>query len=163
MRGQEYGDHLPIPRPATWTLEMIVSHDGFIGDIPCVGAIVLDPQGRLLMVQRANPPAQGQWSIPGGRVEPGESSLDAIVREVREETNLRVRVIREVGTVTRDAPAGGRYVIRDFLAESVADAPVVAGDDALDARFVHPDDFPHLAVTSGLVQALTDWGILAPR
>ncbi len=140
-----------------------MSLDGSIGDIPCVGAIVLDSQGRLLMVQRANPPAQGQWSIPGGRVEPGESAVDAIVREVREETNLRVRVLREVGKVTRDAPAGGRYVIRDFLAEVVEVAPLVAGDDALDARFVHPDDFPSLTVTSGLVEVLIDWGILAPR
>ena len=140
-----------------------MSLDGSIGDIPCVGAIVLDSQGRLLMVQRANPPAQGQWSIPGGRVEPGESAVDAIVREVREETNLRVRVLREVGKVTRDAPAGGRYVIRDFLAEVVEVAPLVAGDDALDARFVHRDDFPSLTVTSGLVEVLIDWGILAPR
>ncbi len=137
--------------------------NGSTGDIPCVGAIVLDAQGRLLMVQRANPPAQGQWSIPGGRVEPGESAVDAVVREVREETNLRVRVKREVGTVTRDAPTGGRYVIRDFFAEQVEVACPVAGDDALDARFVHPDDFPSLAVTSGLVEALADWGILVPR
>ena len=43
-------------------------------DIACVGAVAFDDSGRLLLVKRANPPAQGLWSIPGGRVEPGESA-----------------------------------------------------------------------------------------
>jgi 8-oxo-dGTP diphosphatase len=131
-----------------------------ITDIPCVGAVVLDPTGRLLVVQRANPPAAGQWSIPGGRVEPGESALDAVVREVREETGLAIRVIREIGTVTRDAPAGGRYVIRDFLAEPITDQSPVAADDAADARFVTETQLRALPTTDGLLEALTEWQVI---
>ena len=51
-------------------------------DIACVGAVAFDAQGRLLLVKRANPPSQGLWSIPGGRVEPGESAEIDLVSEV---------------------------------------------------------------------------------
>jgi len=54
--------------------------------VPCVGAIAFDADGRLLLIRRANPPAQGQWSLPGGRVEPGEDWRDAVLRELEEET-----------------------------------------------------------------------------
>src|SRR4051812_35800604 len=50
--------------------------------VPCVGAVVTDAEGRLLLVQRANEPGRGLWSIPGGRVEPGETARQAVVREV---------------------------------------------------------------------------------
>ena len=86
-----------------------------MADIPCIGAVVFDDQGRLLLVQRANPPAQGLWSLPGGRQEPGETAEQGVVREVREETGLTVRVEQEVGTVVRQAPSGDDYVIRDFV------------------------------------------------
>ena len=69
--------------------------------IPCVGAVVFDDSGRLLLIRRANPPAQGTWSLPGGRVEPGESSEDAVVRELHEETGLSGILVREVGSARR--------------------------------------------------------------
>ena len=56
--------------------------------VRCVGAVVHDAAGRLLMVRRANEPGRGQWSLPGGRVEPGESDASALARELREETGL---------------------------------------------------------------------------
>ena len=58
--------------------------------IRCVGGIVHDAQGRLLLIKRANEPGRGRWSLPGGRVEPGETDAEAVVREVREETGLEV-------------------------------------------------------------------------
>jgi len=128
--------------------------------IECVGAVVFDDLGRLLLVQRANPPAQGTWSIPGGRVEAGEDAVGAVIREVCEETGLEVEVVREVGTVLRAAPAGGHYVIRDFLAVAADPVPLRAGDDAADARFVAPADLADLPVTSGLIEALQEWGLL---
>jgi ADP-ribose pyrophosphatase YjhB (NUDIX family) len=55
-------------------------------EIPCVGAVVFDDTNRLLLVKRANPPAQGMWSLPGGRLESGETAEQGVVREVCEET-----------------------------------------------------------------------------
>jgi len=128
--------------------------------IACVGAVVFDVDGRLLLIQRANPPAQGRWSLPGGRVEPGEQAQDAVRREVREETGLDVEVIREVGTVIRPAPSGGQYVIRDFLAGPIGEVEVRAGDDAADARFVALAEMSELPLSEGLVEALQEWGLL---
>ncbi len=58
--------------------------------VPCVGAIITDPAGRLLLIKRGHEPEAGRWSVPGGRIEPGESDEQALVREVREETGLTV-------------------------------------------------------------------------
>ena len=127
--------------------------------IPCVGAIVVDDGGRLLLVRRANPPAQGLWSIPGGRVEPGEEGEQAVLRELAEETGVVGVVVREVGTVTRDAPGGGTYVIRDFLVRADAGFDPVAGDDALDAAWFTPAELRAVDTSPGLVEALESWGL----
>ena len=52
--------------------------------IPCVGAVATDEQGRLLMIKRGREPGAGLWSIPGGRIEPGETDAEALVREMLE-------------------------------------------------------------------------------
>ena len=131
-------------------------------EIPCVGAIVFDEDGRLLLIRRANPPAQGLWSLPGGRVEPGEADEQAVVRELAEETGLAGSVLREVGMITRDAPQGGVYVIRDYLMAIDDDGDPLphAGDDALDAAWFTPQEVLHLETSAGLVEALTGWGLL---
>jgi len=128
--------------------------------IPCIGAIVFDEQGRLLLVQRANPPAQGKWSLPGGRLEPGETPETGVVREVREETGLDVTVIREVGTIQRDAPSGDTYVIRDFLCALSTDATPVADDDASDAGFFTLTEVIELPTSEGLLEALREWDLI---
>jgi 8-oxo-dGTP diphosphatase len=130
-------------------------------EIPCVGAVVFDAAGRLLLVQRGQEPARGQWSIPGGRVDDGESHQQAVVRELQEETGLAGRVLREVGTVRRQAPSGGTYVIRDFLVET-DEAEPVAGDDAMAAGWFAVEELDELDTTDGLLQALTEWGLLDP-
>lgn len=128
-------------------------------DIPCVGAICIDAEHRILLIQRGREPARGQWSLPGGRVEAGEDVLDAVVREVREETGLDVVVDREVGTVRRPAPSGGTYVIRDFIVTPTV-GELAAGDDALDARWVPLADLGDWDTSKGLVEALEAWGLL---
>lgn len=130
-------------------------------EIPCVGAVVRDPVGRLLVVRRGRPPGQGLWSLPGGRVEPGEDDAEAVVREVAEETGLAVLAGALVGTVRRDAPAGGTYVIHDYACTPVGPLQdPVAGDDAADARWVTPAELRRLPTTDGLVAALSTWGVL---
>ncbi len=127
-------------------------------EIPCVGAVVFDDTNRLLLVKRANPPAQGMWSLPGGRLESGETAEQGVVREVCEETGLVIEVEREVGTVQRMAPGGGTYVIRDFLC--IGSGEPVAGDDAADARFVTASQLRELPTSEGLVEALEAWNLL---
>ena len=70
----------------------------------CVGGIVHDVAGRLLVIRRGHEPGRGLWSLPGGRVEPGETDAQAVVREMREETGLDVRPGPLVGTVVEAVP-----------------------------------------------------------
>ena len=127
--------------------------------IPCVGAVVFDAQGRLLMIQRGHDPGAGLWSIPGGRIEPGETDEQALVRELAEETNLQVMVGKLVGRVRREGPGGTVIDIRDYAATVVAGI-LRAGDDAADARWVTAAELARLEVTEGLIEALTEWGVL---
>jgi 8-oxo-dGTP diphosphatase len=130
--------------------------------IPCVGGVVADAEGRLLLVKRGQEPAKGCWSVPGGRVEAGESDAAATAREVLEETEVRVRVGRLAGTVERDAPGGGVYLINDYVCEAYVEdvGAVRAGDDADDAGWFTPDEVRALDTSPGLVEALTEWGVL---
>lgn len=129
--------------------------------IPCVGAVATDEQGRLLMIQRGHDPGAGLWSIPGGRIEPGETDAQALVREMLEETNLQVKVGRLIGRVQRPGLAGSVIDIRDYAA-TVTGGTLRAGDDAADARWVTPAELARLEVTEGLIEALTEWGVLGP-
>jgi len=126
------------------------------GDILCVGGIVTDPRGRLLLVRRAHDPEAGRWSLPGGRVEPGESVRDATAREVAEETGLDVVVGEEVGSVRRPAPDGRVFVIHDFRCRPRRPGAVPrAGDDAADARWVDGAAYAALEAEGSLVRGLT--------
>ncbi len=125
-----------------------------------MGAVVLDDDHRILLIRRANPPAQGQWSLPGGRVEPGEDSQDAVLRELTEETGLSGRVERHVGEVRRDAPDGSVYVIQDYLVRVTGSNLPFAGDDALDVRWYSVDALEAVDTSPGLLDALRDWRLI---
>jgi 8-oxo-dGTP diphosphatase len=127
-----------------------------------VGAVITDDQGRLLLIKRGHEPGAGLWSLPGGRVEPGETDAEALVREMDEETGLAVRAGRLLGRVRRPAGDGGVLDIRDYAA-TVIGGTLNPGDDAADARWVDAGDLGNLAVTDGLVEILTSWGVLGPR
>ena len=127
--------------------------------IPCVGAVVTDGQGRLLIIQRGHDPGAGLWSIPGGRIEPGETDEQALVRELLEETNLQVKVGRLIGRVQRPGLGEAVIDIRDYVV-TVTGGTLRAGDDAADARWVTVAELALLEVTEGLIEALTEWGVL---
>jgi 8-oxo-dGTP diphosphatase len=127
--------------------------------IPCVGAIVRDGTGRLLLIQRGHDPEAGRWSLPGGRVEPGETDAEALVREMREETGLMVVPGPLVGAVSRPGPGGSVLDIRDYSV-TVTDGTLTAGDDAADARWVAPGEMDGLPLTTGLATTLSSWGII---
>jgi len=127
--------------------------------IPCVGAVIKDDRGRLLLIKRGHAPGAGLWSLPGGRVEPGETDAEALAREIREETGLVIEAGRLIGTVRRPAQDGGVLDIRDYAATATG-GTLRAGDDAADARWVAISELESLPITDGLVETLTDWGVL---
>jgi 8-oxo-dGTP diphosphatase len=127
--------------------------------IPCAGAVVTDEQGRLLMIKRGHEPGAGLWSIPGGRIEPGETDAEALVREMIEETGLAVEVGPLIGRVQRPGLNGTVIDIRDYAA-TVTGGTLRPGDDAADARWVQAAELGSLEITEGLIEALTDWGVL---
>jgi 8-oxo-dGTP diphosphatase len=122
-----------------------------------VGAVVLH-QGRVLLVRRGGPPAAGKWSLPGGLVNVGETTVDAVRREVEEECGITIRVGDVAGVIDRIVrDAAGRvryhYVLVDYLAGADSDA-VAAGSDAADCRWVEVERVGELDITEGLVDMI---------
>ena len=127
-----------------------------------MGAVVHDEAGRLLLIRRGHAPSAGLWSVPGGRVEPGETEAEAVVREVAEETGLRVAPRSVVGRV-RIPGDGVVFTVTDWLCTlAEPDQVPVAGDDADDVRFVDAAALAALEMAPGVVTALGGWGVL-PR
>jgi 8-oxo-dGTP diphosphatase len=127
--------------------------------VPCVGAVVTDDAGRIVVVRRGHAPSEGLWSLPGGRVEPGETLVEAVKREVREETGLDVEVHQMVGRI--DIAHGAVvYDVSDFAA-TVHGTPsaLVCGDDAVDARWVTRRELAELHTSPGLLDTLQQWRV----
>jgi 8-oxo-dGTP diphosphatase len=123
------------------------------------GAVVRDAAGRFLLVQRGHEPEAGRWTLPGGRVEPGESPAAAAAREVAEETGLDVAVGREWLVLERPAGPGVVFEIHDFVAEPLGGA-LRAGDDAADAGWFAPADLAGMPLTTGLLDHLEAAGFV---
>jgi 8-oxo-dGTP diphosphatase len=103
--------------------------------VPAVGVVCLRGDA-VLLIRRRNPPRQGEWSLPGGRVESGERAVDAALRELREETGVEAEITGLLDVVDGVfADAGRHYVLIDYAARWLTGEPV-AGDDAAEARFV---------------------------
>jgi ADP-ribose pyrophosphatase YjhB (NUDIX family) len=113
----------------------------------------------VLLVKRGGPPNQGRWSIPGGSIEEGERAEEAVVREVLEETSVRVRPVRVVvvtDLIERDEAGRVRfhYAVADILCEYVGGEPT-PGSDAANARWVPVRELHEYDVTEAALRAIT--------
>jgi 8-oxo-dGTP diphosphatase len=112
---------------------------------PAVGVVCFNDKGEVLLIRRGTPPRLGEWSIPGGRLEWGETTKAGALRELREETSVEAQLVglidvvdgiftsRSNGDVTR------HYVLIDYVALYISGTPT-PGDDAAEARFVPMSD-----------------------
>lgn len=124
-----------------------------------VGAVLVD-HDRLLLVRRGRGPAQGEWSVPGGKVEVGETLAEAVTRELREETGLEGVCGPLLGWAERIEPEA-HYVILDFAVTLVGDDQATAGDDAAEVAWVALAEVAQLRLVDGLAELLHDNGIIA--
>jgi 8-oxo-dGTP diphosphatase len=132
--------------------------------LQCVGAVIRDGAGRMLLILRGHEPGKGLWSIPGGRIEPGETDEQAVIREVLEETGLTVTCGRLLGAAELPGQDGAVIEVRDYLAAlppGAAPAAARAGDDAAAVRWVTDADADAMdargELTAGLLVALRSW------
>lgn len=103
--------------------------------IPCVGVVCLR-DGEVLLIRRGREPRMGEWSLPGGRIEPGERAVEAALRELREETGVEAELTGLIDVVDGLFPQHGRhYVLIDYAVRWVSGEPM-AGDDAAEAAFM---------------------------
>ncbi|MBZ5699944.1 MAG: NUDIX hydrolase [Acidobacteriia bacterium] len=124
-----------------------------------VGGVVID-NGRTLLIRRSNPPLEGQWSIPGGLLELGETLAQGVARELAEETGLEVNVLELIEAFERIYPALPRadgtpgdavrpqyhFVILDYLCE-VRGGTLRAGSDALEIAWAREDQLAKFDLT----------------
>lgn len=124
----------------------------------CIGAIAID-EDDLLLIRRGRGVAAGYWSVPGGRVEEGETLAEAVVRELREETGLE-GVCGELVGVEEVLADGFHFVILDYAVSVLERVDPVAGDDASEAAWVPLSEVAELPLAEGLAEFLHDHGIL---
>ena len=112
--------------------------------------------GKVLLVRRARSPGRGFYSLPGGRVEFGESLHPALHREVREETGLEIEIVGLAGwrEVLPSASGGGHYLIMSFAARWAGREPIL-NDEHDDFIWIEPGNFGDLKLTGGLPEVVS--------
>lgn len=117
-----------------------------------VGAVIWNDRNEVLLVRRANPPLRDEWSLPGGKVEFGETLHDALTREIREETGVEIAILGviDVAELVPDSGAGTgeqHYVLIDYCARALS-GEAVAASDASEARWFSPAEIDSLPLWS---------------
>lgn len=141
---------------------ILARYPAFSPRIGCVGLVSSQLGGRILLVQRNKEPRMGQWVLPGGKIEPFESYTDTVVRELREETGLKVIPANQpfyVGQVITPAISEHRIVLY-FRAVVVDWNGLKAGDDAGAVGLFWPEEVNTMAITPATREVLEHEGIL---
>lgn len=125
--------------------------------LPAVAAVIIDGT-KVLLARRRNPPNAGAWSVPGGKQELGETVEEALRREVKEETGLKVAALRlfEAGDIIRHDERGHiryHYTILYFIVHSYPGKPR-PGDDVSDVRWAGPRERERLGLSEELQEIL---------
>ncbi len=118
----------------------------------CAVAAIIFDQDRVLVIERGTPPGEGLWSLPGGKLEAGESLSQAVAREVSEETGLVVEV-GPLACVVERMGDGYHFVILDYLARWIG-GTLAAASDVRDARWVTAEELAALPYTEGLLDVV---------
>jgi 8-oxo-dGTP diphosphatase len=135
--------------------------------VACVGALVHDTAGRLLLIRRGHAPHAGLWSLPGGRVEPGETLAEAALRELMEEVGVAAEIIgfnAHVEAIRRaaDGAVASHFVIASFVGRWRGGEPR-PGPEADAVTWADPFDLRDLAVTDGLAPVLRQAAAIAAK
>jgi len=131
-------------------------------------SIMVFRDDRVLLAQRAKPPFCGMWSLPGGRIEAGEETHEAALRELMEETGIVTRIVGSAGTrdiILRDAKGElvCHYVLTVLVGRWVSGEPAPASD-CLDARWIRCCDLEAMELTDGTADLIRDaWPSVAPE
>ena len=120
-----------------------------------VGGVLLNSRQEVLLIKRNQAPAQGWWSIPGGKLEPGETLVDACRREFKEETSLGIEVSHIVAVVERKLE-GFHYVIIDFSVQLTdeTECTPIANSDVAEAKWISLDDLGQYELVVGLAEII---------
>jgi ADP-ribose pyrophosphatase YjhB (NUDIX family) len=130
----------------------------WINPVPVVETIVTDNEGRILLIKRKLPPRIGDWALPGGHVDWGESAEAAAIREVHEETGLEIRLTRLLCTMGLPSLLNPEQcVLKSVFVGAIAGGKLQAGDDALEARFFAWENLPENLATESTHEALRRW------
>jgi 8-oxo-dGTP diphosphatase len=118
---------------------------GYANSQPTASAVVRADDGSILLARRAGPPEEGKWDLPGGFLEEGEHPLDAVVRELREETGLEIEP-RELVAIEMDVYGGGDDAPATlnlyWTARVVSGGDPAPADDVSELRWFRPDELP---------------------
>jgi len=129
-----------------------------------VGGVVID-EGRALLIRRGSEPLRGEWSIPGGTLEVGETLAEGVARELREETGIEVRVLGQIEVFERifSEKSGGKtkkekrpryhFVIVDYLCERVSGEPR-AGSDVTDVAYAREEELEKFHLTETALRVI---------
>jgi 8-oxo-dGTP diphosphatase len=154
------------PEPFQWNhcgtcgLALVIAHDGetdkpycprcrrfyYRNPVPAACCFVARPNGDLLLTQRSVEPCKGEWTLPGGYIELGETPEEAALRELREETNLFAERATLLGVSTRQSPAAGGIIVIGYIVDAwTGEDRMQPGTDAMALAFFSPESRPALA------------------
>jgi ADP-ribose pyrophosphatase YjhB (NUDIX family) len=125
-------------------------------DPKVAAGVVIEREGKLLLICRDNDPEKGKWSFPAGFVDGGEAPAHAAAREVEEETGLQVRITSLLDVVARDNQTEGADIVIVYRAE-VTGGELAPGDDAAEVRYFGPDEIPELANFASVRRIVARW------